>query len=786
MISELLGQKLIIEKILFDKVNRSFLIRGETGQGKTHLVNSLIKNKKFAKYKLVDLSSSSGYLSNSDEYVPFIEFINNNEKIIDENLRNNVSNMMQLIPHVDKVIDMLKSIDSIVPTRFSNTEKFYLNKLEKIIKNRKTIFICEDIESWDLASLNFLAKIMDKNNQIALSHNAVFICTSSKPVSNIRFDLTFHLSKIKKSDMLIVTQELTTKVVKSDMINKLFRLSQGNIGIINKAMKYLDKTVVSKDFNTIYEIITDNLEKQSPLNFSEIHSILDHSSLIGISSQKMLLSKYTGLSDADFNESIKTLVSNEILKDNILSVKYQDSLVWQAFFDSNKDKLHFHLQLAETLKSIMPSNLEKIAEEFLLSSNEYEAAVFYALDYFDFLRKHHQIKSPTRQVNLLWKKLNLVDFVTKTTERYLRYFEDKYELEYFEVPYMDSRLRLELTYINVLNMTNDFSQSMYYNQAYQQLSQWTFDNDFKVAFPYLWLKSAILSLELSYELDFDSHKTIVKRIEQVMNMYMQHDIGFMNEHYRFISRSNIIYSVDTAYYHTVLAQEYFYKKYLKYMNVIDYYVSLVNVSANALVMGDFEHAIEYASKGLLLVEENSNINFSSVYALLNNMYISKVLFMQNHEMRYLIDIFESLIDNAHGDIASLLLNNNLAIILIYNGEFLEALDILEDLHKKIQFDDVDDYYVYLIESNYYIARWAIKNEPFAFESYIEIKKLIPLKNDYQYFKSRTEFIINKINNDYKIDFSVTKWNDFDTYKVGKAWNFWGKWLIFTDIQLWTD
>ena len=75
--------------------------------------------------------------------------------------------------------------------------------------------------------------------------------------------------------------------------------------------------------------------------------------------------------------------------------------------------------------------------------------------------------------------------------------------------------------------------------------------------------------------------------------------------------------------------------------------------------------------------------------------------------------------------------------------------------------------------------------------FCEIQDLVPLSNNKEYFLKRNKYvkeIFNKIDRDTLL--SDNSWNAYLIKKypktLGDAWNFWGKLLLLSDLQIWSD
>lgn len=89
-----------------------------------------------------------------------------------------------------------------------------------------------------------------------------------------------------------------------------------------------------------------------------------------------------------------------------------------------------------------------------------------------------------------------------------------------------------------------------------------------------------------------------------------------------------------------------------------------------------------------------------------------------------------------------------------------------------------------------IINYLLGNKGKAEDLLNKIVGLIPLSLNKYYFISRNKYIYQLLKNTYTIDTTKDDWNDLLIKKypntIGKAWTFWGKLLLFSDLQTWSD
>jgi hypothetical protein len=584
------------------------------------------------------------------------------------------------------------------------------------------------------------------------------------------------------------------KQLSNETQEKIHHLSGGNIGIIMRLVE-----VIANDGMTLVEnsdIYRDVTLQKMKITLNETRynyavNLLDCAALIGEIACKRLLSLFTDYEIMIFSDSIADAEQNEVLADSVDTVNFNNRLVWSAFYAANCKNRHFHYKLANSIKEIMPSNFSYIADELLYAGQEKEAAIYYilsALHYFKTYMKAPQLFS--KQIELM-QKCNVFDYYNRLSNLYADYFARSYaSVRNIRIDFPDSRLAFEADFVRSLALINGSIRQTDYQTALTTLGSWIEDTKFQTNSPFQWMRAALLALCVQYELHPETMSSLLKKLEQIKRQYIVYDKGVEWLEYDFLAKCNYCYTIDTAYHYTKQAVEYFKRNMGQSPSMYPYYTSLINAAANALVYGDYQETIKFSIDALGLVQ-NGCFLYGALDVLFNNLYIATILNRQitdYAEYKNIISQLTLLSEATNEDnISKILLRNNLAVMYCYQGEFTKSFEKIHQLYEELQYaDDIDDYYLYVIGSNYCLLAYMLEQGEFNHDLFSKICNLIPLAHDISYFTARNKYILSEINENRKIDISSMDWNDFSITRVGPAWSFWGKWLLFSDIQLWSD
>jgi hypothetical protein len=797
LLSKLTGQWHIYKQIQENSdFSKRFLIQAPSGSGKHYLIGMLNRYYSANPYlQVVQLCTDYDGVKYNQDYAPFLIMLAQNEDILYSNLIETGKNFAAIIPKIGDVLSRVLNQKKIYPSIFNNSETEILMRFERIIRTNKIVFLCEAIDNWDSCSLSFLSKLFSFYSH---NRNWEFICTSSEDIrssTHLNFHEVFSLNTIPKSQTAeAISAILPTMQIDPNTISRIYDLSNGNIGLLVEICKLIKSNGTSMiDDSDEYRSIT--LKKlQGTLiesRFQLVVNLLNRASLIGERSYKRLLQLFTAYKQVDFSESIRISTDNHILSDDIDSVKFVDSFVWRAFRDENMSNKQFHYELANCIKHLMPSMFEYIADELVCAGEDQEAAIYYILS---ALHEYHTYRVmpilPPNKLRLI-KHYKLFEAYQSIAELYTCYFSgDLNTVVHSPNTLQDSRLSFEADYIKALAYINGSLTQSSISIAINLLDGWIEDKTFQEESPFQWMRAAILVLGAQNELYNHSSHSLIKEIEIVKRQYLPYDKGIEHLEYYFLARCNYCYTIDVAYIYTKQAVKYYEKRIRELPSLYPFLVALVNSAANALVMGNYDESIHYSSSALTIANDFQYLSFGIEDALINNYFLAAMLrgdIQGSQQFDEVMLKMTQLIETSKNDvITNILLQNNAAIMLCYNGNLSLAAQKMHNLSDHIKYNDgIDDYYRYIIECNDCVLDY-MKNGVFNEKRFLKLCSLKPLPHDQSYFSARNNCILEKALSFNVFDLSRNGWNDLGAQCVGPAWSFWGKWLIFSDLQIWSD
>ena len=783
-IEVILSQNIIYEKVTKNLFGHSFLILGDIGQGKKYVIKKICEYVSKTKIGKTINMDADGL---KYDYAPFLKAISESENLFVANGINLLKDLSEYIPVIGNVVNTIATQKKAFPAEFTDTEIDIINKLRTVINNSNIVLVCNELAYWDVPSLTLIRKLI-AHPEVLKQENCI-ICTDFKVTSieKVNFSECFTLSMLPVKKSPEVIRYLIPNInISDEMIQNVCSACNGNIGILKSILgEIVDFNICNNKIDSFHKLIVSQLDDNDSCTL-----LLDKASIIGCSSQKSILKKYTSFDEFEFCRLIDYMNEKRLLQDHSTTVDFSSDSLWSIFNTYNQSNRKYHYDYANCINAIMPAKYDVVAQEYHLAGMKEDAVIYYILsslhNYISYRIKpifSDEIKKMINSYNLMTYCENMIDL-------YDKYF--KYELNDQCVfpKESDMRLLFETDYLEAIYLINFKVEKTYYRRAYNKMRLWFDNQDFAEKSPEQWLRAAFSTLSISIELHEENPNLYFEIIENTINKYIKTDFKISIMHYDFYAKSNSCFSIDIAENNVIEAVDFFKKNLNKLPSQFKYITALNNALANAVVVGKKELAINYISILInYLRNPDTHIEYFSG-AIINNIYLSMLLWFKSE----FIESFDSientmlgLIDNHSDDISKILYKNNLALFYLYCGYIGKANTILEELYNQIRDNnDIDDYYVYFIKNNFYIFNYIISTVIDINAVFSELDSLIPLSNDTKYFSARNKYIKEKILSGYKINLNDPNWNDFKEKRIGRAWNLWGKWLLFSDIQFWGD
>lgn len=823
------SQSILLPKILNSILNgnQRILLKGPSGSGKSFIAESIAEQWiKSGQHHFVFFIK--GDKNKTDEYYfPYTEKINEirNKKSFKTIFKKSIVELTKSIPvGGDLVSYLVETLSNNKQEKkkdilqfFNETEKLIVLDIDKLFNKNNTLLIIDNIQWLDDGSLK-ITEILAKGNlseSFDSFNNLNILCTYSgnddyiternvnEFVLNFNFD-TYNIPYLKQEEFLNALRSFGfDRGIDENLIALLYSIIGGHLVLIKALAEYL---ISQPTLQQVHEY--DIFNSQS--NNSIIEKLLTYKlKIMGASSEQAIdILKYASIIGLSFNiEELECL--SEIKKEKIIEyiTKSQKALLIDGNEKNNvfkheiirefflerlsNEKYKYYYRFAECLRKLRPSDY-LIRAKYLFDSGHLDEAIpIYIIAVLKNVRDGmHTSEIIINRIVEFTEKVEIKDFYEKMVLAYDNFLKGKYRNastilnsieDFYALPliaekyYLLSLCSLKSMHIHELKISIEY------------LKTW---DDLKEDEPEIWVR--IMSTLMTIRTDsynYDEGKKIERELTIFLAKRSKFDSSALINLNIIRRKASALHISELAYIRTKQSTDFFSEidNSNSLVNPVQYYLSLINCSGNLISLGEYEEALNYSKQGLDLINEYLGIAFPESHICANN-YIISGLLAKVFEPNQAIFMFNAL--NKNGDLTAdkILIQNNYAIAYVYNNELKKAHDIWKKLFASTKKDDLDPYYIYFISINYASLLFLLGNFTEAKRIWKNMNSKIPNVPDKVYIETRHNLLAEVINSSEKMDWKV--WDEYlslkNSHTLGKAWKFYGRGFLLSDLQLWHE
>ncbi len=799
-ISKFNGELEIIKDIIKAELtdNKVFEIYGDKGHGKTHFINELKKELKSKESIVLNLCLNP--ILSEKEYGVFLNTIYKHlqyENDLNFDLIKFLKPAALDIPYfgnsVSAILEAFENRHIDKQIIFSDTEKIILELIKKISKEKKIYILCDDFDKWSKREQNFLLNIIN-NHVIDFSK---LILTKSNSSESFEFGYgksDMQLKTIEKNDFLSAIQEFNTSInLTSEQIDLIFNIANGNLHLIKKLLilKYRDNALKNEDKNLIFNLILENLATTPKIIEEKMSEYLKKTSIIGETIKPKLHKMITEDLDVNYSFYLNELKEKEILKPEKNLISFNNSTLKDLILETvTKGDSEFYIKLVECIKILYPTDYKN---QFinLLKTYDQENAIITYLQYAtqQFRNKNYEIID----LSLLSGSENSVYL------EYLEFVKANYELyqlgEFQQVrknisdySIQSGILEYEINYLETLCIIQTDMDILKLKRKITYFQNMLTD-DIKNKYPEIYIRANALLLDLYYHTDnLDEIKDVHKQLCQCIAKFSDTDELIAKQQNILYSKAILMFNIEIAVEDSKKALNYFKKFNNNYLDIHNYYYTLLNHSAYSLLMSNYDKCIECFNEAELLISSFNDIRFERTENLLNNYLVAKYL-SEPETINDTINSFEQLLLLDNQFIDRKLIENNLVALFSIDGQDDKAFELSFKLYDYAKTKrNFDSYYKYYIYNNYAVLCYKLNKKDEAIKVFTEICDLTPHPYETDIFKLRETLIKELFLNNQLIENT-----DFNNYLFSKdemgtndTWKFLGTMYLFSDLQVWSN
>lgn len=823
----LLGQNRIINKILHDfgKESKVFIhVDGISGSGKSFIAKKVQQTWEMHDRNITFFINGDDFYSSREYYPFFIGLADRKEQLLAN--KTALKSLVELAKGIPFAGDFVSHIISNVSEQkqksliskypyLTSIELDIIFKLQYLVEENNLLLIADNFHWFDKASLNFLSLIYSGKlfadfpflNQIKI----LVITTKDQDYTNSD-DTKIFISKnlnayysikqisFDKYKKVLALFGLQVKL-SNELYKLLFSFTGSHIELIKnivafvkdstiEGIEYIAKNITESSFYA-EEILSMRLNSYG-MTGEQIKDVLEQASIIGLNFTFEELGCLTNKRKHILEPVLKNAAELNLIESQKNKLQFTHEILKNIFTCKAADKKAFyHNSFANCLRILKPGDYVSRANHLFEAGSLEDSIILYIVAYFKSLRNgiNYSPIYKNRILTLCEKYIN--EYLKIMNKAYSAYNKKQYEST------ISLLASLEENYPKLLIAEKDYLLSICLAKSPRQKDRMEAKNiletwdEIKNEESEVWtrLMSTLMIINIHLEL-FDEAKKIEKKLMLYLTEREKFDPNALDGINVLRRKSQSLHISEVAIQRTLKSLEYFGPKENSKipMNPIEYYMALSNHAGNEINQGDFENSHCTSLLALNLIKNYPMLNFPRHEIPINNFIVSGIL-SENLELQNGIDLYEQLFENKKKYADYILLLNNQAILHALNNDLTYAEKIINVAVNFIESEScIDSYYEYYIGINKVIMFYFLDKVSLALREWEYLDKKIPNIPDIAFLLKRHQLIGNYLKNTKKIN--TTEWFNAlileNPFELGKAWNFFGKGYLFSDLQFWSE
>lgn len=810
----LLHQHEFIDK-MFDALESKNIVitSGKSGCGKSFSFQWVYDNITYYGYEKA-LFFDGDYFDEEQDYYPFKKTLYLKEHTSTSYIKQGLIEASKDTPIIGNFASFLMS--SFLKTNISNNidmlnedERIIVNYIKKILRNKKSCIICDNVHWWDRRSLSFLNCLI-KNNLI--SQNTKFIISVTNNQDSTNNKLIKRLIDNADTDSIVEFPAFTYLHFKKYLLTEtqhslteaqeelLYNLVDGHLKVFFEVTKEIKQN--SFDFDATFEnnknylmsLLNRRLEECGATG-EQIAEVLEYASIIGLSFSEFELQRLTEYTKTRIKNIIQDAEQLKLTEKcyNIDEYRFAHDII-REIFKTRVDENHieYYQKMSLCLKEIKPSQYYRRAKYMILSLNNEKAEILFCLEVIAQLRMYGNVpETLLDEANPIIGDTHK-EYVAFMTKAYSAYHKKLYDLSLTFLSLILSHYSPELIAERDILKLRCYSKNLATDNVAEEIDRLNdkraliqMNNEKEIYERYthalITAYAHIGKLSKSRELEEEALMSLSSRIDFDENAKQRLFIIKRN--------ANAIHEIDISFILVKQAKEFFEKKdkHGEYINIKQYYSSLVNYSAALIMKGEFSNAFNEAVKAFKLEQENSDIAFPRPQILRSNWILSGVLDGKILPTEA-IQLYKELLIPLPGTLAEKLFYiSNLSIMYAINNEPDIALKILTEESQKHDVDyDKEGIYKYRVKTNSAIYQYLTGKRQEAINTLKKQDCYLRHLINGSFFKKKNDIIIEVMNSSEICD--GNNWLSCVHAKCpefqGKPWRYFGKGYAFAALCDW--
>jgi len=680
---------------------------------------------------------------------------------------------------------------------------FATHVVSQLDKYSTLALVCDDAQDFDRHTLTYLDNLVKYLNTQAFESQVLLLlafndeAASQKATWLSSRHLHYTLGRIERGQL---TQTLVLlglqQMLPESELDVIYSSTGGHLHVLRTVVAYLNKNhekniLQSSGRQLLHHMLEQRLQ-QFQQYYQLIKELLQALGGIGRSGSKTELLCVLDKNE-EFPEAIHKAETLELITIENGYLRFAHDLVKEYMSgQENRRKPSFYRKFADCLRALNPSNYLRRAwaEEHAGDANK--ADVFRAL--FIIQRLRQGLNEEANELNSLFTSAeaeHLTHMVSLFGEAYQHTANGRlYEalLSLSMLPYdLPQELLAEKTYLEceVLLKHTDYPSRQ---EALHKLESW---HILKEEEPEQWYRFSQLRLLAHAEL---GNFELAAKVEQEIAIFFTRRSSYDSNARDILTRLNlfseIVYSPDIA--HIKLSQTHHHLKREieaeRYDKLLDYYISLCNLSGNCISTNRLDQGLEYGKQALLLIKEFPQVYFPHKEVAINNLLLASH-FKQAESTEAILRAYQNILDDELEE-DRILIHTNCAGILISDGRSQEAAALLKSYEHLMEAGYTDAFYLYHHRFNYALALYLTENKTQAMAIMTALKTLSGQINAKltPFYTRHYELALNLMEQEGTMTYTELchRFEQAVPRYLNVCWERFKRVYLFTDLQIWTN
>lgn len=643
---------------------------------------------------------------------------------------------------------------------FNEIEIDLLYKIKSCINRKKCLIYLDNLHWWDKKSINFFYLLLKHfKKHIKSLNSAILICNVTNDqetlnqsiLNSIIYEFNFYkcyFKKLSPNEYKECLLEIGLKDVSDSIINLLYKLTKQNLAITKSALLFpesfsgIDAYIDEKAF---LRVLIEKKLKQMGATGEQISEVLKYASLLGLAFSLVELEYLVPYDDKKIRELINQANDLYLVEPQKSLYHFSHEVILELFKKKLEENNYMYCEKTiQCLKILHPYNYKTRIKYLLKIGNVNEIEKIYCLE----ICKQLEINGFCEyniELNIIISE-EIKDFIDNIEKAYKAFHIGHYAEAIHFAKGIENIYPIELLAIRDTIISQSLTKQLT-DSARQKAVDIIKDYYHKYSDFYekqVWTKTMMCLLAAYIHIrDTISAQEILDKLYKFYNKYAKACEDYKKELNVLRRKSTPFYELEVASIHLRKSVTSFSPKNVDGTFILyprQYFMSLTNLGANQLCLGNFSEAFNLSKSAIDLYNHMPGIHFPRLEIVINNYLLSGFL-SSKMNIKDTINSFNTLLSEIEQIADKTIIMTNLAALYLLNLQQDKAIEILRMLNHDIEESHCKEFsYEYHVKENILIVEIINRNWVKAEELIKALDSIVP--NLYQnfYFRKKHDIL----------------------------------------------